>query len=246
MHTSAHQEMRRCIDGYMPRNRHYTVLDFGAFTRERLGDMTHRTLLADRDCEVIGVDIRAGCNVDLVMAQPYRLPMRANSVDIVLAGQVFEHVPFFWASMLEIARVLKPRGFVFVTVPSRGHVHTELDCWRYYPDGMRAMAAFAGLRLREARTDFPPGQPQARGKLRPGEGVRRQERHRYDLIDLEDHYWGDTVGVFQKPRRYPATRMRLVRLPLLWWADRQAEAALPRRLVRRDRRRREAAGLAEH
>ena len=59
------------------------------------------------------------------MEKPYRIPVKSGSFDIVLSGQVFEHVPLFWASLLEIARVMKPEGYFFLTVPSRGHVHAK-------------------------------------------------------------------------------------------------------------------------
>jgi hypothetical protein len=49
--------------------------------------------------------------------------------------------------------VLKPNGYLFLTAPSRGHHHSTYDLWRYYPDGMRALAAQADLRLLAAYTD---------------------------------------------------------------------------------------------
>lgn len=212
--------MARSIGTYVPKDRRVTVVDFGSWTSQRRTKMTHRQLLADHDCDVIGVDIRDGINVDVVMEKPYRLPMKTNSADVVLSGQVFEHIPFFWASALEIARVLKPGGHFLMTVPSRGHVHTGVDCWRYYPDGVRAMAAFAGLEVREARTDFPP---------------KENGRHRYDRIDDVNHYWGDTVAVMQKPGRYPR-HISLMRAPLLWWANRAAESFVSAKDVRTQRR----------
>lgn len=209
----------------MPKDRHYRVVDFGSYSSRERSAMTHRALLADHDCEIVGVDIRAGRNVDVVMTEPYRLPMKSNSVDVVMSGQVFEHIPFFWASMLEIARVLKPHGVMMMTVPSRGHVHTSVDCWRYYPDGLRAMAAFSGLVLREARTDWPPRERD----IDPDVPRRQQGRHHYKGIDTENRYWGDTVGVFEKPAKYPSLRLSLIRRPLLWWANRTAADALPPR-----------------
>ena len=137
-----------------------------------------------------------GPNVDAVMTRPYRIPAKSRSADVVLSGQAFEHIPFFWASILEIARVLKPNGLVFLTAPSRGHVHTSRDCWRYYPDGFRALAAHARLELCEAYTDFPPSK-----------GIW----HDYQGIDKKAAYWGDSVGVFQKPKNYPGWKMAIVR-----------------------------------
>jgi SAM-dependent methyltransferase len=204
--------MRRCVLRFVPRDKRLVAVDFGSRTSEhclRQG-MTHRQLLAGYDCDVIGVDVIPGPNVDVVMEQPYRLPFKSRSVDVVLTGQVFEHIPFFWASMMEIARVLKRDGLLLMTVPSRGHPHTPVDCWRPYPDGLRAMAAFSGLEIRVARSDFPP---RTEGR-----------RHRYELIDASEHYWGDTVGVFQKPANYPRLRAAIVRRPLLWWANWSAES----------------------
>lgn len=224
MHPSAYNEMAQCVNTYMRKGQKYTVVDYGSFSSQKRMKLTHRSLLEDYDCDIVGVDIRAGRNVDVVMPKPYRVPMKSNSVDVVIAGQVFEHIPFFWASMFEIARLLKADGYLFMTVPSRGHVHTSVDCWRYYPDGLRAMAAFSGLTLREVRTDFPPRLRDSNPDIKAGGG-----QHDYSGIDVESRYWGDTVGVFQKPRQYPSLRMAAVRKPLLWWANRCADAALPPR-----------------
>jgi SAM-dependent methyltransferase len=220
--------MARCLKKYMRKGQTYTVVDYGSFSSLQRMTMTHRALLEDYDCDIVGLDIRPGPNVDMVMPEPYRVPLRSNSINIVISGQVFEHIPFFWATMLEIARLLKPDGYMSSTVPSRGHVHTSVDCWRYYPDGLRAMAAFSGLTLCEVRTDFPPRRREVDPGIEAGGG-----RHHYAGIDVEYRYWGDTVGVFQKPRDYPTLRMVAVRKPLLWWANRSAEAALPPRAKRR-------------
>ncbi len=208
MHPSAHAQMGLSIERYMDKDRSYKVLDFGSGI-SRQQTLTHRSLLEDYDCEYTGVDIRAGDNIDVVMTKPYRIPLPSRSFDVVLSGQVFEHVPFFWASLLEIARVMKPRAYFFMTVPSRGHEHSTYDCWRVYPDGLRAMAAWSRLTLREGFTDFPPT---AGGR-----------KHDFKAIDDTNYYWGDTVGVFQKPARYPSLRAAVLRVPVRLWANRIAD-----------------------
>jgi hypothetical protein len=50
---------------------------------------THRTLLADYDHAYVGMDIRDGNNVDVVMRKPYTIPARSRSKDVVLSGSVF-------------------------------------------------------------------------------------------------------------------------------------------------------------
>jgi SAM-dependent methyltransferase len=201
MHATALASMRQCIEDFMPADRHYRVVDFGSYMKH--GIATHRDLLAGRDCAVLGVDIVGGRNVDIVMSRrrPYRIPLASNSVDVVFSGQVFEHIPFFFTSMLELQRILKPGGRIFVTVPSRGHRHNVYDCWRFYPDGMRAMAAFAGLELERATTDFPP-----------------IESGRFDYTRAAS-YWGDTTGVFRKPEHPPRVRLAIVRWVMKSWSN---------------------------
>ena len=50
-----------------------------------------------------GVDLTAGPNVDVVLQSPYRLPFESHSVDVIVSGQAFEHVEFFWLTWLENA-----------------------------------------------------------------------------------------------------------------------------------------------
>lgn len=214
MHSSAYRAMARNIDAFVPKDRPITVLDVGSGTTEDRIEkgLTHGALFVEHDAEIIGVDIIEGPNVDRVLTKPYRYPVRTNSVDVVVSGQVFEHVPFFWAAMFEVARVLKPGGIFIMTVPSRGHKHMLVDCWRYYDDGVRAMAAFTGLHLKHARTDYVPARP----------GERRYWDYPADRTD--PHYWGDTVGVFEKPLDYPTRRMAAVRGPIVWWANKKDPA----------------------
>ena len=229
MHQSAHDHMARCLKEYLPTTGGLRIVDLGS-RQVRKRARTHRDLLDSYDCEYIGVDIVKGANVDVVMTKPYRLPVRSNSADAVLSGQAFEHIPFFWASMTEIARVLKPNGHAFITAPSRGHVHGGQDCWRFYPDGMRALAAWSGLELLEVFTDFPPKAGASRFLD-------------YSAIEPAT-YWGDTVGVFRKPADYPRVRMAVARSLTTAWANRlggldgrAARPSLPARVRRRYARR---------
>lgn len=215
MHNSVYEAMAEAVATFVPEGRRLKVVDLGsATTEERLGrGQTHRSLFAGYDASIIGLDVVDGPNVDRVMERPYRLPQRTNSVDVVVSGQVFEHIPYFWASMFEVARILKPGGIFLMSVPSRGHKHMFVDCWRVYSDGIRAMAAFTGLDLLHAKTDYPRVEPETNRRFWKVQG------------DVKDpHYWGDTVGVFRKPMNYPTRRMALVRTPIRVWANRQADA----------------------
>ena len=98
-----------------------------------------------------GIDMAAGKNVDIVLQDPYDWrEIRSGSADVVVSGQAFEHIEFFWLTMLEIARVLKPEGLCCLIAPSGGPEHRyPVDCWRFYPDGFAALARFASLEVSE-------------------------------------------------------------------------------------------------
>jgi SAM-dependent methyltransferase len=203
LHQSAFEHMRRETERLIRRDPSYTVIDFGS---QAVNDqaLTHRSLFDG--CRYIGVDIFPGPNVDVVMRKPYRIPLPSASADLVISGQVFEHIPFPWVSILELARVLKPGGHMVLIAPSRGHKHSKLDCWRYYPDGYRALASFARLRVVKTSADFPN---------------KRDAEKRWDYASVpEGRYWGDCLAVLRKSRsRIPDPRIAMLRTILSWWAN---------------------------
>ena len=76
--------------------------------------------------------------------------------DIVVDGYDWpiEHDPWFWVTMRNMARVLRRGGVVVLIVPSAGGVHRHpVDCYRFLPDAMKALADWAGLELLGKRWD---------------------------------------------------------------------------------------------
>jgi hypothetical protein len=54
-----------------------------------------------------------------------------------------------------MCRIVRPGGLIFLLAPSRGPEHRyPVDCWRFYPDGFRALAKWAGVHLLEVSTDW--------------------------------------------------------------------------------------------
>lgn len=103
-----------------------------------------------------GVDVAPGKNVDVVLSSPYKWErFSTNSVDVIISGQAFEHIALFWLTILEIRRVLKPDGICCIIAPSSGPEHRyPVDCWRFYPDGLNALAKFAGLETLDVYTQW--------------------------------------------------------------------------------------------
>ena len=94
--------------------------------------------------DYIGVDFVAGQGVDVVLEDSYQLPFESESADVVVSSSCFEHSEMFWLLFLEILRILKPHGLLYLNVPSNGSFHRyPVDCWRFYPDSGRALVTWA-------------------------------------------------------------------------------------------------------
>jgi SAM-dependent methyltransferase len=79
----------------------------------------------------------------------YQFPIESASYDIVLSGQVIEHVRQVWVWVQELARVCKAGGLVVTINPVSWPYHeAPVDCWRIFPEGMRALYESAGLQVR--------------------------------------------------------------------------------------------------
>lgn len=82
-----------------------------------------------------GCDAAAGKGVDVVQADPHKLPFEDASFDVVLSASCLEHCRRPWELVLEMDRVLKPKGGLVITVPWRiGYHPYPLDFWRMSPD----------------------------------------------------------------------------------------------------------------
>lgn len=76
----------------------------------------------------------------------YSFPIADSAYDVVVSGQVLEHVRKIWTWMREVARVCKPGGVVITVSPVSWPYHeAPHDCWRVYPEGMRALYEEASL-----------------------------------------------------------------------------------------------------
>lgn len=130
------------------------VLDVGSYDVNG----NYKSLFNSKNVEYIGLDMEIGPNVDLVVTSPYYWPsLKTDSFDLVISGQAFEHNEFFWLTMEEVARVLKPGGKVCIIAPNGFHEHRyPVDCYRFFTDGMIAMARYVQLDILHASTNAAP------------------------------------------------------------------------------------------
>lgn len=95
---------------------------------------------------VLNLDIMPYANVDVV-ADIGALPFRDGSLDLVISEVTLEHVAGIDRAVSEIARVLKPGGSVYVTVPFLYPYHeSPNDYFRWTLSGLeRQFVAFEPL-----------------------------------------------------------------------------------------------------
>jgi SAM-dependent methyltransferase len=153
------------------------VLEIGS---RNVTGVTRRGLFPNA-AEFVGFDILDGPGVDVV-GDAHRLSslLPAERFDVVFALSVFEHLLFPWKVVMEINKVTKVGGLVFISTHPAWPAH-ELpwDFWRFQPAAFRALfhratgfellAVSDGLPCRAySLVDDPPTRPIYRQALNQG------------------------------------------------------------------------------
>lgn len=98
------------IESFLPAENHgREVLLLGC------GDGEERPLLQQLGYQTLAFDVIRSRGTDF-LADAHRLPLQDASVDMVLTMQVFEHLHAPWLAAAEIARVLRPGGWLIGSV----------------------------------------------------------------------------------------------------------------------------------
>jgi SAM-dependent methyltransferase len=147
--------MKRFRDTYLGPQKHLRILDVGSADVNG----TYADLFDNPNWTYRGADMVEGKNVHVILVDPYDWRnIESNSFDVVISGQTFEHIEYFWITILQIARIMKVGGLACIIAPSSGPQHRHpTDCWRYYPDGLRAIAKWAKMEVLETSTEWEAG-----------------------------------------------------------------------------------------
>lgn len=98
--------------------------------------------------DTLGLESSRYKNFTITSKNEYSYPIPDNTYDIVLSGQVLEHVKKVWLWMKELSRICKKGGHVITINPVSWEYHeAPVDCWRVYPEGMKALYDEAGLKV---------------------------------------------------------------------------------------------------
>ena len=90
-------------------------------------------LKAQEPLEYIGIDIKAGRGVDIVLDAEDVMKFGKNSFDVVVSTELLEHT-YNWRKVISnIKNICKPDGIILITTRSKGanyHSYPH-DFWRY-------------------------------------------------------------------------------------------------------------------
>lgn len=143
MHREVHDQVRAFIQSRLAPTDALRVADIGAYDVN--GNL--RSLFACTAWQYVGFDLAAGPNVDVVLPSESEWPnIPSDAFDVVVSVSTLEHTRHPWLVIKEIARIVRPGGLVCLTAPYAWPYHAHpIDCWRIFPDGMRALMQSAGI-----------------------------------------------------------------------------------------------------
>lgn len=129
------------------------VLELGSYNEN--GSV--RPLFAVR--EFLGVDVRDGPGVDMVIDPSFHYPMWAHRWDVIVCTETLEHDLRPWRTVRHVSKWLKQGGVFICTVrgfnqrgsfPYHGHPG---DYWRFSVEGVRALLEDYQFNILDCRED---------------------------------------------------------------------------------------------
>ena len=168
MHTSAYKNGEKFYNKYLQGNfENKKVLDIGSY------DVNGTLKPIFVEGEYLGIDMSEGPNVDKV-CNAHDIDLPSESFVAIISTSCFEHDEMFWVTFLEMCRIVKPQGYIYINKPSAGPYHGwPGDCWRFYSDAGKALSNWA------SRNNYK---------------IELKESY----IDNSSEEWKDCVNIFQK------------------------------------------------
>lgn len=140
MHDNSMNLMKWFRYKYLRNMKGCSILDVGSkvFGKQE----SYKTLF--NEYQYVGMDIEEGPNVDIV---GYDL---LNKYDVVISGQVMEHVERPWEWLCQLTKYF--HKYICIISPHTFPEHRfPIDCYRFLPDGIRALFNYANILPLEIR-----------------------------------------------------------------------------------------------
>jgi SAM-dependent methyltransferase len=138
--TPTNYAMLQILNNYMEGKHYRRVLDVGA------GRLVFKTLLRGKADQYFSLDIQKIHDQQDIVASGAALPIKKNSLDLVICSAVLEHAVNPSMIINEIYEVLSPSGTLILTLPHFHYIHGEPnDFWRFTEFGARKLIEQSGF-----------------------------------------------------------------------------------------------------
>lgn len=148
MHKNSYLKMKWFKNTFLSTNKKLDILDVGSLDSK--GNGNYSNIFNENNWNYTGLDYESGNNVNIVVTDIYNwFEIKDNSYDVVISGQFFERLEFFWLTMSQIERVLRPGGYICIIVPSNESKQGENShyCYKFCDDGLKSLAKYVDLEI---------------------------------------------------------------------------------------------------
>lgn len=142
MHQSSFDTMSRMLAQFSPKN--ITILDVGATHNM----WNYKSAVEANNCQYKNLDWGSGADYTVNSYDWSHIP--TNQFDCVISGQAFEHDKYWWRTVANIKKIVKPGAIVIFILPSCGAIHRyPVDCYRFYPDSAEVFSEILNAEILE-------------------------------------------------------------------------------------------------
>lgn len=154
MHKNSYSIMKWFKENYLDSEMNLDILDVGSIDSSK--EFLYKDIFNEDNWNYALLSNRNHSKADIVVSDIYNwYEIEDDSYDVIVSSHFFEHLEFFWLTLSQIERVLKPGGLICIIVPSAGgkHDYDLANCYRFHTGGLQAMAKYIGFEILYAAVD---------------------------------------------------------------------------------------------
>lgn len=125
MHESSYSKMEWFKNSFLSMHKNLKILDVCSL--DDYGYYNFQTIFNCPNWNYIGLDLKEGNNVDIIVEDIYNWnEIEDNSYDVIISGK-FGQIKYFWKTMSEIKRAIKFGGYICIITPTNYHIDHNLE-----------------------------------------------------------------------------------------------------------------------
>lgn len=153
MHKNSYSIMKWFKENYLDNEKNLNILDINSI--DTTNEFVYKNIFDEENWNYSLLS-NNNSNADIIVSDIYNwYEVEDDSYDVIVSSHFFEHLDFFWLTLSQIERVLKPGGLICIIVPSAGgkHDYDLANCYRFHTGGLHAMAKYIDFKILYAKVD---------------------------------------------------------------------------------------------